>query len=79
MEALRTQGLDPSHEKKNWGDWINLRGHQTVISIESMRGLARSATVEHDDGDADDLLPAIFAAFAALNWMGCDEDGEYAL
>ena len=79
VSALRSKGLDPAHDKKSWGDWINLRGHETVISIESQRGLARSATVEHDDGDADDLLPAIFDAFRSLGWMGVDEDGTYPL
>jgi len=79
VQALCKQGLEASHDKKNWGDWINLRGHGTVISIESMRNLARSATVEHDDNDADCLLPDIFAAFASLHWMGIDDDGEYAL
>ena len=79
VAALRSKGLEPSHDKKSWGDWINLAGHATVISIESQRGLARSATVEHDEGDADDLLPSILAAFASLGWEGIDEDGPYPL
>lgn len=79
VSALRSKGLEPTHDKKSWGDWINLTGHQTVISIESQRGLARSATVELDEGDADDLLPTILAAFAKLGWMGIDEDGPYQL
>ena len=46
LSALRKQHLEPRHEKKSWGDWIHFEGYSTVISIESNRGLSRSATVE---------------------------------
>ena len=52
--ALRSKKLEPKHEKKDWGDWITFPDMQTVISIESMRGLASSATVEHAEEDGDE-------------------------
>jgi len=52
---------------------------QTVISIESMRGLASSATVEHAEEDGDDINMQILSAFAKLGWMGSDEEGEFRL
>jgi hypothetical protein len=78
-DALRKQKLEPRHEAKNWGDWIHLEGYRTVISIESMRGLTRSATVEQADDDSEEILPTILRAFGALGWYGIDEDGEYPL
>ena len=51
LQALRGQDLDPRHEAKTWGDWIHIDGFRTVISIESMRGLTRSATIEHGEND----------------------------
>ena len=77
--ALRNKKLDPRHEKKDWGDWITFPGKQTVISIESMRGLASSATVEHAEEDGDDIHTSILAAFGQLGWMGSDEEGEFRL
>lgn len=77
--ALRKEKLHPRLESKNWGDWIHFEGSRTVISIESMRGLTTSATIEHDDDDADDLIPAILRAFGSLKWVGIGEDGEYPL
>ena len=77
--ALRNQKLEPKHEKKDWGDWITFTGKQTVISIESMRGLASSATVEHAEDDGDEINMQILAAFGKLSWYGFDEEGEFRL
>ena len=77
--ALRSKKLEPKHEKKDWGDWITFPGKQTVISIESMRGLASSATVEHAEEDGDDINTQILSAFAKLGWMGSDEEGGFRL
>ncbi|MBT8044091.1 MAG: hypothetical protein KJO79_03990 [Verrucomicrobiae bacterium] len=79
MVALRSQKLEPKHDKKDWGDWISFPGKQTVISIESMRGLASSATIEHAEADGDDINMKILAAFGKLGWMGSDEEGEFRL
>jgi hypothetical protein len=79
LDALRKQKLEPRHDSKNWGDWIHLEGFRTVISIESMRGLTRSATIEHAEDDVNDPSPAILKAFGKLGWFGMDEDGEYPL
>ena len=77
--ALRSKKLEPKHEKKDWGDWITFPDMQTVISIESMRGLASSASVEHAEEDGDDINMQILSAFAKLGWMGSDEEGEFRL
>jgi len=79
LDALSSHKLIPRHELKSWGDWICLEDYRTVISIESVRGLTRSATIETDDADADDPTPAILRAFASLGWHGLDEDGIYPL
>ncbi len=79
LQALQTQGLKPKHDKKNWGDWIHLQTFKTVISIESMRGLTRSATIEYAEGEDDALELKIISAFRELKWYGTDEDGEYLL
>jgi hypothetical protein len=79
LDALRKQKLEPRHDSKNWGDWIHLEGFRTVISIESMRGLTRSATIEHAEDEVNDPSPAILKAFGKLGWYGMDEDGEYPL
>ena len=79
MVALRDQKLEPRHEKKDWGDWISFPGKGTVISIESMRGLASSATVEHCEDDGDEINTRILAAFGSLGWMGSDEEGDFRL
>ena len=79
ISALHDQGLDPKHDKKDWGDWIYLPPHQTVISIESMRGMTTSATIEYADGEDDSLEIPIITAFRELGWYGTDEDGEYRL
>jgi hypothetical protein len=77
--ALRSKQLEPKHEKKDWGDWITFQGKQTVISIESMRGLASSATIEHAEEDGDVINRQILSAFGQLGWMGSDEEGEFRL
>ena len=79
MIALRGKKLEPKHEKKDWGDWITFSGKQTVISIESMRGLASSATVEHAEEDGVEINQQILAAFGKIGWMGSDEEGEFRL
>ena len=40
--ALKGEKLSARHDKKSWGDWIVFEGKETVVSIESQRGLARS-------------------------------------
>jgi hypothetical protein len=79
LDALTAQSFSPRHEQKNWGDWIHLADYRTVISIESMRGLTRSATIETDESDLPNPTPAILRAFGTLGWYGLDEDGEYPL
>lgn len=79
VSSLQNQGLDPKHDKKDWGDWINLPPHQTVISIASERGMTRSATIEYAEGEDDHLEILIVSAFRDLGWYGIDEDGEYRL
>ena len=80
VAALRKAKLTPKHEAKNWGDWIHLEGHKTVISIESMRGLTSSATIEHAEGEETGTArDAIIKAFSSLGWEGMDEDGPYPL
>jgi hypothetical protein len=79
VEALRKEKLFPSHESKNWGDWIHFEGERTVISIESLRGLTSSATIEHSEDESEELTPAILRAFGRLKWVGIGEDGEYPL
>lgn len=76
--ALKKQKLVAKHDKQSWGDWINFENKQTVISIESMRGLTTSATIEEAEGE-DDTFASIIAAFRKLGWHGEDEDGSYAL
>jgi len=79
VASLNGQKLNARHDKQDWGDWIHLEARQTVISIESMRGLTRSATIELSESDPESLLPKITSAFTKLGWYGSDEDGEYKL
>jgi len=79
LQALKSEKLKPRHDKKDWGDWIHFEGFKTVISIESMRGLTRSATIEYAEGEDDLLEIKMIAAFRCLGWYGTDEDGEYRL
>ena len=78
ITALKTKKLRPKHEKKDWGDWISFADKETVISIESIRGLATSATVESAENEWD-FLQKILQIFATLGWQGEDEDGPYPL
>lgn len=79
LVALKDQKLKPSHDKQDWGDWITFSGKQTVVSIESMRGLASSATIEFVEEDGYEMQDKIYRAFAKLGWMGSDEEGEFRL
>lgn len=79
VAALKSKKVDARHEKKDWGDWIILAGSETVISIESMRGLTTTATIEHAENEADGLALKLQAAFHQLGWEGVDEDGPYPL
>ena len=79
VAALKGRKLEARHDKQDWGDWIHLGGCETVISIESMRGLTSTATVEHAEDEPPGVALAIQAAFHRLGWVGVDEDGEYPL
>lgn len=79
LTALRAQKLAVTHDQKNWGDWLRIEGCETVISIEVVRGLTSTATIEHAEEDSEDILPAIYRAFHQLGWIGMDEDGPYSL
>jgi hypothetical protein len=80
LAELRKEKLDPHHEAKSWGDWINLECYNTVISIEVNHGLSSNATIEHGDGEEDgEPIDSILRAFGRLGWHGVDGDGEYAL
>lgn len=80
LESLRKEHFDPRLESKAWGDWIYLDGYNSVISIESNRGLSSSATIEHADGEEDgEFVQSIYRAFARLGWHGIDADGEFPL
>lgn len=80
LESLKKEYLSPRLESKAWGDWIYLEGYNSVISIESNRGLSSSATIEHAEGEEDgELVHCIHRAFARLGWHGVDDEGEFAL
>lgn len=79
VAALDKAGVRARHEAKSWGDWIHLEGYETVISIESMRGLTGSATIEHAEGEEQAPGKALLKAFADLGWQGMDEEGPYPL
>jgi hypothetical protein len=78
VSALRSAKLKPTHQKKDWGDWIVFSGKTTVISIESVRGLTTAATVESNDEEYD-FAQSIFKVFAKKGWMGEDKDGLFSL
>ena len=78
VSALKKQKLAAKHDKQSWGDWVNIDGKQTVISIESMSGLTTRATIEEAEGE-DAILVACISAFRELGWHGEDEDGPYPL
>lgn len=80
LDSLRKEHIEPRLESKAWGDWIYIEGYNSVISIESNRGLSSSATIEHAEGEeADELVQCIYRAFARLGWHGIDDDGEFTL
>lgn len=79
VEALKTEGLKASHDSQDWGDWILLANDPTVISIESINGLSREATVEFPDDPSDRTRSKIEKAFKNLGWQGIDEDGLFPL
>lgn len=80
LNSLKKEHLEPRLESKAWGDWIYLDGYNSVISIESNRGLSSSATIEHAEGEEDgEFVQCIRRAFARLGWHGVDDDGEFAL
>jgi hypothetical protein len=79
IQVLRDRKLEPLHDHKSWGDWIVFPGYDTVVSIESIRGLARSATIEHADPEETELVNDILAAFGKLGWWGREGDEEFAL
>jgi len=80
LNSLKKEHLEPRLESKAWGDWIYLDGYNSVISIESNRGLSSSATIEHADGEEDgEFVQCIHRAFARLGWHGVDEDGVFPL
>ena len=80
MEALRKEHLEPSHEGKTWGDWINIYGFRSVISIECTGGISHAATIEHGENEEEgEPITSILRAFGKLGWHGIDDDGEYPL
>ncbi|NIP17459.1 MAG: hypothetical protein GWM87_04395 [Xanthomonadales bacterium] len=79
VSALNDQKLEARHEKKDWGDWITLGGTDTVISIESLRGLTSTATIEHGEEEPEGLSPRLQRAFHEIGWVGVDDDGLYPL
>jgi len=78
VSALKKAGLEVRHDKQNWGDWLILQGHQTVISIESRNGLTTEATIEGAEGE-EAVREKVVAGFRKLGWSGEDEDGRYPL
>jgi len=78
VNALKKQKLEAKHDKASWGDWINFKGCNTVISIESANGLTTRATIEQAEGE-DQVLIDCISAFRKLGWHGQDEDGPYPL
>lgn len=80
LDSLKKEHLEPRLESKAWGDWIYLNGYNSVISIESNRGLSSAATIEHAEGEENsELVQCIHRAFGHLGWHGVDDDGEFAL
>jgi hypothetical protein len=78
VEALKGEKLEAKHDKQNWGDWIQFRGKDTVVSIESIRGLASSAVIEGAEGE-EETCDRVVTAFRKLGWDGEDEEGRYCL
>lgn len=78
VNALKKHYPSASHDKQSWGDWINIQGKNTVISIESANGLTTRATIEGAEGE-DDVLASCITTFRKLGWHGEDADGTYPL
>ena len=79
IAALKAQKIQAQHDKQDWGDWIILKGCETVISIESVRGRTATATIEHADDEPRGLARKLEIAFHQLGWVGVGEDGPYPL
>ena len=80
LASLRKEHFEPRHEAKAWGDWIYLDTYTTVLSIESNRGLSRSATIEHGESEEEgEPSTSLFRAFGRLGWHGIDDEGEFPL
>lgn len=82
VATLKSIQLKAVHDCKDWGDWITLSNSSIVISIESIRGLTSSATVELENEDDETELEnqaKILKVFGKLGWKGEDEDGLYIL
>lgn len=79
VAALKAQKIQASHDKQDWGDWIIIKGSDTVISIESLRELTTTATIEHAENEAKGLWSRLRKAFHQLGWEGVGEDGPYPL
>jgi len=81
VAALKSQKLNASHDAKSWGDWIHFEGSETVISIESVRGLTTSGTIEVSENESvdSDIYVKIINSFRKLGWHGEDADGPYPL
>ena len=80
VAALKKQYLKAHLQTKTWGDWIYFDDYRTVISIESMRGLSSSATIEHAEGEeTGEPITSIYRAFGTLGWHGIDAEGQFPL
>ena len=80
LDSLRQEHFEPRHEAKAWGDWIYLASYTTVISIECVRGLSSSATIEYGEGEEEgEPCKSLYRAFGRLGWNGIDDDGEFSL
>jgi uncharacterized lipoprotein YmbA len=71
-------GAIQSQRQHLWAEPLDVNISRVLAS--NLRGLTRSATIEHGEGEeTDDPIPAILRAFGKLGWHGIDEDGEFAL
>jgi len=78
VTALKSAKLKPQLQNKDWGNWIVFDTEETVISIESNRGLTSSATIEYEENDWN-FVQKITSVFIELGWLGEDHDGPYQL
>ena len=80
LDALRKVHLEPTYQRKAWGDWIHLYGVRSVISLECVNGVCHAATIEHGEGENEgEPITSILRAFGKLGWHGVDDEGEYCL